>query len=139
MGLELSAHTAPSMSCAMSKKTDWIKGNSQMKTTMTEPGEPLPVRRLELVSWASGKSGQYLVRNRSTRETFQLGCEEQFLLEQLDGGHTAAQLGAAFWSRTGTGARKLRPSARPEGIRGRRSGALTRRPPGRSTRSLAEP
>ncbi len=85
----------------MSKKTDWIKGNSQMNTTMTEPEKPLPVRRLELVSWASGKSGQYLVRNRSTRETFQLGCEEQFLLEQLDGGQNAAQLRAAFAARFG--------------------------------------
>lgn len=72
-----------------------------MNTTMTEPEIPLPVRRPDLVSWASGKSGQYLVRDRSSGETFQLGCEEQFLLEQLDGRQNAAQLCAAFTARFG--------------------------------------
>ena len=72
-----------------------------MNTTITEPEKPLPVRRLELVSWFSGQSGKYLVRNRSRGETFRLGCEEQFLLERLDGRQNAAQLCAAFSARFG--------------------------------------
>ena len=43
----------------------------------------LPARRTDLVSWRN--NGHYVVRNRKTGESFQLGEEERFLLERLDG------------------------------------------------------
>jgi Sulfotransferase domain len=60
---------------------------------------PLPFRRGGLISWPSKKNGKYLVRNRNTGETFQVGEEEQFLLEQLDGRQNAEQLQIAFAAR----------------------------------------
>src|SRR5262249_52999015 len=61
----------------------------------------LPMRRAELVSWPAENSGQYLVRNRHTGETFQIGEEEAFLLDQLDGQRTVEEIGAAFSQRFG--------------------------------------
>jgi hypothetical protein len=68
---------------------------------MTEMHKPLPIRRAGLVSWSQGENGSHLVRNRSTGETFQLGHEEQFLLEHLDGQHSADEVCAAFALRFG--------------------------------------
>jgi hypothetical protein len=61
----------------------------------------LPSRRPEVVSWSLGKRGPYLVRNRQSGETFQVGEVEHFLLSGLDGCHTAEQLCAAFAERFG--------------------------------------
>jgi hypothetical protein len=58
-------------------------------------------RRPELVSRPFGVHGSYLVRNRHTGESFQLGQEEHFLLGQLDGTRTAAGVCAAFAERFG--------------------------------------
>ena len=68
---------------------------------MPELATPLPCRQAELVSWPAGNNGHFLIRNRKTGETFQLGEPEHFLLEQLDGRHDAEQLYAAFAERFG--------------------------------------
>lgn len=68
---------------------------------MTALDRPLPIRSAELVLWSLGDYGPHLVRNRRTGETFQLGREEQFLLERLDGRSSADQLRAAFALRFG--------------------------------------
>jgi hypothetical protein len=68
---------------------------------MTELHKSLPMRRTGLVSWSQREQGPHLVRNRSTGETFQLGHEEQFLLEYLDGQHSAEQVCEAFALRFG--------------------------------------
>ncbi len=67
--------------------------------TMEKLAIPLPARRSELVSWSSGKKGAYLVRNRRTGETFQVGEQEHFLLEHLDGPQNGEQLSEAFATR----------------------------------------
>ncbi len=68
---------------------------------ITEMGKPLPARRRELACWSSEKNGQSLVRNRRTGETFQVGYEEKFLLEQLDGRQNAERICAAFAAQFG--------------------------------------
>src|SRR6266536_1160956 len=72
-----------------------------MDAMITEMSKPLPARRRELTCWSSEKNGQSLVRNRCTGETFQVGYEEKFLLEQLDGRQDADRIRAAFAERFG--------------------------------------
>src|SRR5262249_30391638 len=48
-----------------------------------------------------GADGSYLVRNRHTGDSFQLGREEHFLLGQLDGTLSAGGVCAAFAERFG--------------------------------------
>jgi hypothetical protein len=45
------------------------------------------------------ENGRYLIRNRATGESFQLGEEEHFLLSALDGRQTAEDISAAFTER----------------------------------------
>jgi len=56
----------------------------------------LPLRKNELVSWRVAGDGRYLVRNRATAESFQLGDQEHFLLARLDGTHTPDEICADF-------------------------------------------
>ena len=72
-----------------------------MESIATGAGRRLPVCKPRLAWWSLRENEQYLVRNRSTGETFQLGQEEQFILEQLDGRLTAEQVRAAFAERFG--------------------------------------
>jgi hypothetical protein len=59
-----------------------------------------PTRRPELVSCRLVENGRYLIRNRATGESFQLGEEEHFLLEALDGRQTGEEICAAFVERS---------------------------------------
>lgn len=68
---------------------------------MTAVATLLPSRRAELVCWPGENHGHFLVRNRQTGETFQLGEQEQFLLARLDGRHSVEQIRAAFTERFG--------------------------------------
>lgn len=52
----------------------------------------LAARRPGLVASPAGEDGRFLVRNRATGESFQLGEEEHFLLERLDGHQTADEI-----------------------------------------------
>jgi hypothetical protein len=58
-----------------------------------------PARRPELVSCRLEQNRRYLIRNRATGESFQLGEEEHFLLSALDGQQTAEEICAAFVER----------------------------------------
>jgi hypothetical protein len=68
---------------------------------MPDVASPLPRRRPELIARPFGEAGTYLVRNRHTGESFQLGEEEYFLLGHLDGTRTAEGICAAFAERFG--------------------------------------
>lgn len=59
----------------------------------------LPARRPELACGRPEDSGRYLIRNRATGESFQLGEEEHFLLSALDGRQTGEDICAAFVER----------------------------------------
>jgi hypothetical protein len=61
----------------------------------------LPTRRPELVARPFGADGAFLVRNRRSGESFQLGQAEHFLLGQLDGTRDAEDIRAAFAERFG--------------------------------------
>src|SRR5437763_15865298 len=81
-----------------------LPGSSPERTggnVMPEPATVVPSQRPELVSWPAGDEGDFLVRNRRTGETFQLGEQEHFLLERLDGRHDAGDIRAAFTGRFG--------------------------------------
>ena len=56
----------------------------------------LPARRPELVCCPLEENGRYLIRNRSSGESFQLGEEEHFLLERLDGRQMGEEICRAF-------------------------------------------
>lgn len=56
----------------------------------------LPVRRPGLVSTRTGENNHYLIRNRLTGESFQLGAEEHFLLSALDGRQTGEEICVFF-------------------------------------------
>src|SRR5262249_36543009 len=58
--------------------------------------EILPARRGGLVIRALGEEGRYVVKDPRNGAYFQLGAEEHFLLEQLDGQHTSERIAAAF-------------------------------------------
>jgi Sulfotransferase domain/Coenzyme PQQ synthesis protein D (PqqD) len=68
---------------------------------MPQLATQLPARRPGLVSSPAGDDGRYLVRNRATGESFQLGEEEHFLLERLDGRQTADEICRDFADRFG--------------------------------------
>lgn len=61
----------------------------------------LPARRPGLVCCRLEEDGRYLIRNRATGESFQLGKEEHFLLSALNGQQTAENICAAFVERFG--------------------------------------
>jgi multidrug efflux pump subunit AcrA (membrane-fusion protein) len=61
--------------------------------------QPL-TRRTELLMQPLG-GGRYVVKDRRSGEFFQIGEEEYFLLEQLDGEYDAAEICAAFEQRFG--------------------------------------
>ena len=61
----------------------------------------LPTRWPDLVSWRAGENGPYLIRNRASGDSFQIGEEEHFLLSQLDGRQTPAEICQAFSGRFG--------------------------------------
>jgi len=63
---------------------------------MLDTATQLPVRRPELNCCRLDGNGYYLVRNRATGESFQLGREEQFLLSALDGRQSPGEICAAF-------------------------------------------
>jgi len=54
-----------------------------------------------LVCWQAAENGPFLVRDRQTGESFQLGEVEHFLLERLDGHQTAEDIRRAFAERFG--------------------------------------
>jgi multidrug resistance efflux pump len=62
---------------------------------------PLPARRPELVLRAVGGPGNYVAKEPCSGAYFQLGEEEHFLLQQLDGRHSADAVSAAFAQRFG--------------------------------------
>jgi multidrug resistance efflux pump len=59
----------------------------------------LPPRRPELVIRPLGEQGRYVVKDPRTGEFFQLGEQEHFLLTQLDGARSGADICAAFAER----------------------------------------
>jgi Sulfotransferase domain len=61
----------------------------------------LPARRAELTAWPAGSNGSFLVRNRQSGDTFQLGEPEHFLLGRLDGRHSAVEVCSSFAERFG--------------------------------------
>ena len=54
------------------------------------------MRRPDLATWRAGPNGRYLVRNRRTGESFELGEEEHLLLSLLDGLHGGGEICTAF-------------------------------------------
>lgn len=60
---------------------------------------PVPVRRRELVCWQATANGPYLIRDRCTGTTLQLGDQERFLLACLDGAQTPDEIRTAFTER----------------------------------------
>src|SRR5262245_11204584 len=68
---------------------------------MPQLANRLPCRRSELVSWPAGPNGSYLVRNRKSGDTFQIGEPERYLLGRLDGRHTAQAICIQFADRFG--------------------------------------
>jgi hypothetical protein len=68
---------------------------------MCDLATSFPHGRPDLVSWPADDDGRYLVRNRASGESFQLGAQEHFLLERLDGRHTSDEIASAFAERFG--------------------------------------
>src|SRR5262245_3590355 len=60
---------------------------------------PLPVRRPELLIRPLGDRGRYVAKDPTTGQYFNFGEEENFLLGQLDGKHTAEDISTAFLRR----------------------------------------
>src|SRR2546428_8238089 len=58
--------------------------------------DPLPRRRQDLIVRPAGEAGQFVVKAPASRSYFQIGAPEHFLLEQLDGRKSAAEVCAAF-------------------------------------------
>lgn len=56
----------------------------------------VPARRNDLSFTPFGEDGQYVVRDAKTGAYFKIGEQEYFLLDQLDGRHTVAEIQAAF-------------------------------------------
>ncbi|MCI0456344.1 MAG: HlyD family efflux transporter periplasmic adaptor subunit [Gemmataceae bacterium] len=63
---------------------------------LEEQRVPVPGRRPELVIRPLGDDGQHVVKDPATRAYFRLGEQESFLLLQLDGEQTAAEVCRAF-------------------------------------------
>jgi multidrug efflux pump subunit AcrA (membrane-fusion protein) len=61
----------------------------------------LPAKRADLVIRPIGDAGRYVVKDPLTAEFFQIGEEEHFLLQQLDGERDAEAICAAFEERFG--------------------------------------
>src|SRR5262245_2924582 len=61
-----------------------------------------PARRPDLVVRPFGTQGGYVVKNPCSGDYFHLGEEAHFLLAQLDGPQSGAELDAAFQERFGT-------------------------------------
>lgn len=57
---------------------------------------PLPALKPDLVIRPFGGAGEYVVKNPTRRTYLKLGEQEIFLLRQLDGRRTAAEISAAF-------------------------------------------
>src|SRR5581483_9647665 len=55
----------------------------------------------DLVLSPPGDDGRYVLKDPHTGAYFQLGAEEHFLLTQLDGRRTAAEIGRAYRERFG--------------------------------------
>jgi multidrug resistance efflux pump len=68
---------------------------------MTELATPLPAGRPELLIRPLGDGGRYVVKDPRSGEFFQIGEAEHFLLTQLDGKRTSADVRAAFAERFG--------------------------------------
>src|SRR5262245_37023299 len=68
---------------------------------MPQLAKRLPCRKSELVSWPAGPNGSYLVRNRQSGDTFQIGEPERYLLGRLNGRHTAQEVCTQFADRFG--------------------------------------
>jgi biotin carboxyl carrier protein len=62
-----------------------------------------PARRPELVIRAVGAEGRHVVKDPVSGQFYDLGAEEAFLLEQLDGRRTAPAICSAFAKRFGQG------------------------------------
>src|SRR5262249_46781154 len=60
-----------------------------------------PSRKADLVAWPAADQRRYLVRNRASGESFEIGAEEHFLLERLDGRQTRDAIGRDFCERFG--------------------------------------
>src|SRR5687767_12738975 len=69
---------------------------SSVADVSAPPTPPLPARRPELLLRPLGDRGQYVVKDPTTGEYFNLGEQEHFLLVGLDGRQTADALRAAF-------------------------------------------
>lgn len=68
---------------------------------MTVVAPPLPARKPNLVIRPFGGEGEFVVKNPARRTYHKFGEQEAFLLEQLDGRRTAADVLASFESRFG--------------------------------------
>src|SRR5437763_15944487 len=60
-----------------------------------------PARRPDLVLRPTGDKGDHVVKDPATGTYYNLGAQEAFLLAQLDGLRTAAEVCAAFQERFG--------------------------------------
>jgi hypothetical protein len=63
---------------------------------MSSLAAQLPLRIPGLVCWPAAKNRRFLVRNRRTGETFELGAQEHFLLQRLDGRKSAEEILRGF-------------------------------------------
>ncbi|MFW6124643.1 MAG: PqqD family protein, partial [Pirellulales bacterium] len=63
---------------------------------MPDLAETPPARRADLIIRPIGDAGRYVVKDPSRREYFELGGEEHFLLQQLDGQQSAESICTAF-------------------------------------------
>src|SRR5262245_47453917 len=63
---------------------------------MSTAHSPLPVHRSDLVIRPVGEDGRHVVKDPTSGAYFQIGAQEHFLLEQLDGLHPATAVCRAF-------------------------------------------
>jgi multidrug resistance efflux pump len=68
---------------------------------MPDPTRIPPARRADLILSAPGADGRQVVKDPLTGQFYHLGAEEAFLLEQLDGRRSAAEVRAAYQQRFG--------------------------------------
>src|SRR5262245_47899805 len=61
----------------------------------------LPARKSNLVMRPFGSEGEFVVKNPARRTYHKMGAQEFFLLEQLDGNQSAAEVLAAFEAKFG--------------------------------------
>jgi hypothetical protein len=68
---------------------------------MVDVSTPLPARRSELLIRPLAEPGRYVVKHPQTGDYFQIGEEEHFLLNQLDGRRNAEDVRTVYAERFG--------------------------------------